>query len=201
MTRFILLSFVFLGWAFYETSGGAGFEPEAPARITRHKAEAASRAKTAKTTKVTRNDVATGAVKSNNLKSAGVLLASLDVSDTQSVLASAASADTALFAPRQTLFSLPAPTPLAQRAKLNIHNTGATPDMDQPKATLDLRKIRVARVNMRNGPGTHYSVLSKLMRGDQLQVLRDPGNGWVKLRVVDGGRIGWVAASLLAKTN
>ena len=32
MTRFVVLSFVFLGWAFYEVSGGKEFEPEPPER-------------------------------------------------------------------------------------------------------------------------------------------------------------------------
>ena len=51
---------------------------------------------------------------------------------------------------------------------------------------------------MRNGPGTSYSVVATLSRDTEVEVLRDPGQGWVKLQVVDSGRIGWMSARLLS---
>lgn len=61
----------------------------------------------------------------------------------------------------------------------------------------DVRQVSGNRVNLRNGPGTQYNVLSKLTRGEQVAVLQDPGNGWLKLRVVETKRVGWLAASLV----
>ncbi|WP_375691674.1 SH3 domain-containing protein [Pseudooceanicola sp. LIPI14-2-Ac024] len=62
----------------------------------------------------------------------------------------------------------------------------------------DMRRVTGTRVNMRNGPGITYGVLAQLVEGETVEVLRDGGNGWVKLRTEESGRIGWMAASLLA---
>jgi uncharacterized protein YgiM (DUF1202 family) len=69
--------------------------------------------------------------------------------------------------------------------------------LTQPEAPRDLRKVRANRINMRNGPGTQYNVLAKLSKGEKILVLQDPGKGWVKFRVIDSGRVGWAAESLL----
>ncbi|MBC6407539.1 MAG: SH3 domain-containing protein [Rhodobacteraceae bacterium] len=50
---------------------------------------------------------------------------------------------------------------------------------------------------MRNGPRTQYSVLSRLTSGDEVVVLADSGDGWLKLRAIDGGQVGWMADSLV----
>ena len=60
-----------------------------------------------------------------------------------------------------------------------------------------VRQVTGNRVNLRNGPGTEYNVLSKLTRGEQVAILQDPGNGWLKLRVLETNRVGWLAASLV----
>jgi uncharacterized protein YgiM (DUF1202 family) len=50
---------------------------------------------------------------------------------------------------------------------------------------------------MRNGPGQSFDVVGKLGNGERVEILQDPGDGWVKLRVVEGGRVGWMADFLL----
>lgn len=65
----------------------------------------------------------------------------------------------------------------------------------------DLRKVTAARVNMRQGPGQNFSVIAKLTNGDEVEILQDPGDGWVKLRVKDSGNIGWMADFLLTASN
>ncbi|MGB2201766.1 MAG: SH3 domain-containing protein [Pseudooceanicola atlanticus] len=50
---------------------------------------------------------------------------------------------------------------------------------------------------MRNGPGTNFSIVDRLTRGEQVEVLAEPGNGWLKLRVSDSGRVGWMADFLV----
>ena len=61
----------------------------------------------------------------------------------------------------------------------------------------DIRAVSGDRVNLREGPGTNYSVIDQLVRGDKVEVLQDEGEGWVKLRPVGGGTIGWMASFLL----
>jgi len=68
-------------------------------------------------------------------------------------------------------------------------------------APQDIREVTAARVNMRNGPGQTFNVLAKLTAGQQVEILQDPGDGWVKLRVVDNGRVGWMADFLLTASN
>ncbi len=57
--------------------------------------------------------------------------------------------------------------------------------------------VDASRVNMRSGPGTGYAVLTRLGKGDSVEVLSDTGDGWLKLRVVDTDRIGWMADFLV----
>ncbi|SHJ81115.1 SH3 domain-containing protein [Shimia gijangensis] len=206
MKRFILLSFIFLGWGFYEFSGGAEFEPEPPARLARYEAEKVARDDAARKSEAAHKKAVAEAAKSQKSKPADVQLVSLDVSNTQSVLTGATNPNGATFipvAPRKTLFSAPSPTPQGEVALISHPATEIADESveEVAKAKVDLRKVRSARVNMRNGPGTQYSVLGKLKRGDQVTILQEPGNGWVKLKVVEGGRIGWISASLLAKVD
>ena len=64
---------------------------------------------------------------------------------------------------------------------------------------IDIRAVSGDRVNVRDGPGTNYSVVNQLVRGDKVEVLQDAGDGWVKLRPVDGGPVGWIASFLLTE--
>jgi uncharacterized protein YgiM (DUF1202 family) len=54
---------------------------------------------------------------------------------------------------------------------------------------------------MRNGPGTSYSVVDRLQRGDTVEVLAEPGNGWLKLRVAESGQVGWMADFLVSSAD
>ncbi|MBB93106.1 MAG: hypothetical protein CML68_00655 [Rhodobacteraceae bacterium] len=62
----------------------------------------------------------------------------------------------------------------------------------------DIRAVAGDRVNMRNGPGTNFSVTAQLTRDTRVEILTDPGDGWVRLRPINGGPVGWMAAYLLA---
>lgn len=65
----------------------------------------------------------------------------------------------------------------------------------------DIRAVTGSRVNMRNGPGTNFPVLTQLVRGETAMVLQEPGNGWLKIRVQETGRVGWMSASLMRSVN
>jgi len=103
---------------------------------------------------------------------------------------------------RTTLFSQPVATPEADRTDLgpSEEELRAATLLIKPEPA-DIRAVRGSRVNMRGGPGTSYAVLGTLIRGEEVRVLKEPGNGWVKLKVVDTGRIGWMSAKLLKKVE
>ena len=77
-------------------------------------------------------------------------------------------------------------------------------DMQEPDDTVssfapvaETRRVAGTSVNLRTGPGTAFGAITSLARGTEVIVLRDPGNGWIKLRVAATGRIGWMADRLL----
>ena len=74
-------------------------------------------------------------------------------------------------------------------------------NIDGLQLIADIRTISGNNVNMRMGPGTRYNVVAKLRRETEVQVLQNPGNGWLKLRVVESGRVGWMAEFLVTAAN
>jgi hypothetical protein len=57
--------------------------------------------------------------------------------------------------------------------------------------------IAIARLNMREGPGVEYKILSSYTNGSTLKVIgRTDDMSWLKVEAVDGG-IGWMSASSL----
>lgn len=192
MTRFVFLSFAFLGWAFYEVSGGSDFEPQTPDRLM--VAEAAT-AQPAPETADSSASVTTAALLTTE-ETVTQSPTSLDVPTTRR--------DTGPAEVRPALVSMPMPTPAMERVRIGpspsapTEATLGTPAVEQQQVA-DLRSVRGSRVNMRSGPGTSYGVIGSLVRGDRVEVLRDPGGGWVKLKVEETGRIGWMSAKLLKK--
>ncbi len=189
--RFIFLTFAVLGWAFYELSGGNDFKP-----IERETAKAAPEIKLQPVVTVSRSDV-TPAVQDLSPK---------PVVKTAAVRTSVPTT--------KRLVSVPAPTPETEQAKLGpkanassglvpmrTKKVSAISALNVPDVDPDFRRVNGDRVNMRNGPGTEYSVIGKLYLNDEVEILQDPGLGWVKLQVMESGRIGWMAARLLQKID
>ncbi len=191
MWRFILVTFAMLGWAFYELSGGSDYAP-LDASL-----QAGSRS-----TPETELPSSTAAASARE-----------DREDAQGVVASAASGASAfeitLAAAREAAREArPDPEPW-EAASASLFSDPVLPAGVQARAAplpepepepgppADIRTVSAAAVNMRNGPGTGYSVLAKLSFGDRVEVLNDPGEGWVKLRVEETGRVGWMADFLL----
>ena len=63
----------------------------------------------------------------------------------------------------------------------------------------DIREITGTRVNMRDGPGTIYPVISRLTIGHEVEVLGESGTGWLRLRILPENLTGWISASLISK--
>lgn len=205
MKKFVLLSLIFMGWAFYEMSGGKDFAPEEPARIAKYQALEAERQAAAREAERARKAEIAEKARRREADRAAMQVASLDLAATGAALEQASFTTTPALARRQSLFSTPAPTPNAERAAIGPDPSSVdvqTAAVDAtPEPPKDLRTVRGSRVNMRGGPGTNYSVLARLTRGDEVMVLRDPGNGWVKLQVIESGKIGWMSARLLIKAE
>ena len=76
-------------------------------------------------------------------------------------------------------------------------NPAAAPQKDFITPERDIRAVSGNRVNLRGGPGTSYAVMGQLTRNAKVEILADPGTGWVKLRPLAGGPVGWMADYLL----
>lgn len=163
MYRFIIVCFFFLGWVFYEASGGADFKPTPRAKIEKPAPLDMADLASEPTAPATLTESEVAMLKGTQLE-------------------------------RPQLVSTQAPTPMDQRA--------STPE---PKAAMPSAEatqkpvlaVKGTRVNMRNGPGKSYGVVARLTKGSKVDVLQDPGTGWLKLKAHENGRIGWMAASLL----
>jgi len=215
MWRFILVTFAFLGWSFYELSGGADYTPRTnsiQARALLDDVRPAARPVRAHVTQVAGTGGIAPAVEpvaqdTAPRKAAPGIEPGLEPGPQSLVTLASANADT-LAAPAIGL-----PVITAQPAEAAV--TAAVAQTEIAGLTLrglsdpirldtaptdrpdDIRSISGSAVNMRAGPGTQYDRIARLVRGDEVAVLQDPGNGWLKLRVVETGRVGWMADSLV----
>ena len=214
MKRFILLSFGFLGWVFYEMSGGADFEP-ASVRMARLNpvdetptvvvAESETQAPTPPVIAVPTStfvdtdppldDTVTRVAL--NLTSLQEVLSETDV--TEPTGDTAAHDDTGV--PVNVGVTLSSADTPAIIPSLIAPNEGVVSGETaglSTSGTADIRTVSANRVNVRGGPGTDFGVVTKLTRGDAVEILQDNGDGWVKMRTLDGGPEGWMADFLLA---
>ncbi|MEP2028290.1 MAG: SH3 domain-containing protein [Paracoccaceae bacterium] len=221
MNRYILLAFLFMGWTFYELSGGADFVPPSAnqAGVAEHFAEPETIAVSSepviadlappkpapKPEPVVLPDVTqklelaaepapddapeeliVAAISAEIPISPEPTESNIVLSTEWSVGEQTQSLGT------DTVFSLAS---LGQLTETVPETAPAPPSQDLAQET---RFVTATRVNVRSGPGTDHSVVSSLTSGAEVQVLNDPGDGWVKMRHNDSETVGWMAASLLA---
>lgn len=179
MWRFIVITFGFLGFSFYELSGGSDYAPAEGSRqavaIERNKVEA-------------QRALAEAQSKPQAPAPVPVITVAAAQPEATIVLASA----TATTEPKPA--AAKPETPVVDLTKANALTASPEPEKD-------IREVTGNRVNLRRGPGTDYSAVGKLRRGDQVLILRDNGDGWLKLRVIETGRIGYMADFLLTASN
>ncbi|MEW9918459.1 SH3 domain-containing protein [Marimonas sp. MJW-29] len=217
MTRFILISFGFLGWAFYEMSGGAEFDPsdirEARLAVLEEEKPASKQATPAPEQMPVVLDSApkvmvdTDPPRRNSTDDSEVTRVSLNLTSLQSVLepeSDEGAAPGAVSQPSATAVPQNAPiitssadTP-AIIPSLIAPNDGLVIEASEPTEAEDIRTVSGNRVNVRGGPGTNFDVVASLVRGDEVIVLEDNGDGWVRFESVDGNTGGWLAEFLLA---
>lgn len=191
MKTFFFFTFGFLGFAFYEMSGGADFEP-ASARMADATPVTETETETEQMAEVVAEEPTVDLAAADSITKIDstpdvtrVALNLTNVSDAQeaaTVQAPAASA--------QIIDS-------TQTPQIILPSLIATTNTGGAELEGDVRKVSGNRVNVRGGPSTNYGVVSKLTRGAEVVVLEDNGDGWVRMRPVDGGETGWMADFLL----
>ena len=216
MKKFILLTFGFLGWAFYEMSGGADFVP-ASARVAPIEetvlavvpAEApAQPADTEELPEVDPQETAELVDTTPDLDPlpAEVTRVALNLTTLQEVLDDTAAAASEPVATAVSDSEVPvnpgfsvssANTPAIIPSLVAGVDTQSQPAVAIAAVTNDIRTVSGNRVNVRGGPGTDFGIVSRLVRGDAVEVLEDNGTGWVRMRPVDSDVEGWMADFLL----
>lgn len=216
MKRFILLSFVFMGWAFYEMSGGADFDggeirtarlAAIEAAEAEKKQKAAARApKPTVVAEAPKVFVDTDPPLRSDVTRVSLNLTTLAAEQrpAQTIAAAAAATqpvtvDTSVVPQNVASVTSSADTPAIIPSLINP-NDGITTNAPTPSVVSydDIRTVSGNRVNVRGGPGTDFGIVTKLVRGDAVKVVEDNGDGWVRLEPLDGGPSGWMADFLLA---
>lgn len=195
MKYFILVTFGLLGFAFYELSGGAEFDPDS-LRVSRVDATPLSPI-TPEPIQVAQVPAPEVTAHSNDVTRSTVTLASLSSVETgtrvSATLIPAVATEGAVA--EEKVSALILPSLIAATDQPSDAPVQAT--LQQQETQAIVRTISGNRVNVRGGPGTNYDVVSRLVKGQEVEILSDPGQGWVKMRPVEGGSVGWLADFLL----
>ena len=186
MYKFMIATFLMLGWGFYEMSGGADFEPERVAF-----ADTAAEPESPLVEQiVVEQDVAPAP-----------LIGLIQTQETDAVVTPVAlqvepvAEEPEQSAETEVVAALTDALQEATPATLTFEPVDTTPAAD----VVDLRAVAGTRVNMRTGPGTDFSVLATLPRGTEAEVLEVDVTGWARIRIIGSGQIGWMAERLLAQ--
>lgn len=176
MWRFMICCFAFLGWGFYELSGGSDFAPE------------------------TQRAAIFAPVIETPEPVVAVVTPIVQEDDAQIVLASL----TTRAAPLATLNAAPlieaAKAEVVAKAEPVLEPVVVAEPVAAITPVLDIRTVKPARVNVRGGPGTNYDIVAKLVQGEETTILSDNNDGWLEVETIDG-QIGWMADFLLVASN
>ncbi|WP_058862750.1 SH3 domain-containing protein [Pseudoponticoccus marisrubri] len=182
----ILVTFGVLGWAWFELSGGTDFEPgqngvQVLAQVeTEQTQPAAPQQPTERVARTT----ATNPVSLSNVAALGMPLL-----------------DTASQRPPFRPGAEPGNEQVAMLQNASLRTDAAPEPVVTEAVSIDYRVVTGSRVNLRGGPSTGYGVVTQLLRGEEVEVLDDTGDGWVKLRALDGDNVGWMSDAFLEAAN
>ncbi|SMP35890.1 SH3 domain-containing protein [Shimia sagamensis] len=204
MNKFVFLSLAFLGWVFWELSGGSDFEPKSRVLVTEDNIlqpneDASIVARAAISVPIIKvraaPTVTQASATSERLPTAPPAVVE-GVTQKGAVPVVIASLATGLDS-----FATPGAPLLINSVAANAAIEDSVALALETQQTRDIRRVRGSRVNMRGGPGTSHGVLMVLARDSEVEILRENGTGWVKLRDTGSGRIGWMAAKMLSTPN
>ncbi len=192
MWRFILTTFAFLGWSFYVLSGGSDYTPGEQS-LQAH----AALNDTRPLARPTSADVAdlSGAVAEADVGAEDVARALSTLDDLT------LSKDGPVKLTLAALDGEAGPAPELETDTQKVSTLVDTPGIatastitsEQSAPALDLRRVTGTVVNMRDGPSTFYLAIGRLKKGAEVEVLENPGEGWLKIRTTDTGQEGWMA--------
>lgn len=188
MKKFIIVTFVALGWAFYVASGGSDFEPVQRAEVEPEVPEVEETAPepvVADLSTPSDGSVETGIDASIVLTNLTDPVVDADPAEADVETTLAGVDDTPVVAEEA-----PVEVAVAAQPEAAIEIT-ADPD------PIDMREVAGSRVNMRSGPGTDYGVLATLSRGELAEILEIDASGWARIRVIGSDQVGWMAIRLL----
>ena len=97
---------------------------------------------------------------------------------------------------------LPSNDPIAVEASDPLPET-SLPAI-QPDLSVEASKLLFVtgnRVNLRAGPSTGQAVVTQLGLGDKAELLTNTADGWVQIRHVDSGRVGYMSADFLSPSE
>lgn len=224
MSRFVAVSFLFMGWAFYELSGGADFQPEdrPAADLAGLETAPSSSARVTAASLVKRPVMRPAPASDARPAPQPVRIATAEPAPAPA--GSPVSEDAALtriaglgasLAAGGEIFSSAETAQGIRIASLQdglaglAADTAAVQDDASPEtlaalaapepAGPDMRQVTANAVNMRGGPGTGYPVIGRMTRGQNVEILSDAGTGWLRLRDVENNKVGWIAASLISR--
>jgi hypothetical protein len=206
MLRFIFTTFAFLGYSFYVISGGADYQPREGSRqavaLEQRAAAMTSEARPARIETVSLPPAQPPAMIHLASATPGLDIVSRSATDLSALGQTLVGLDKTLdnsdqpqpaVDKRIESLSLAQPAAFAQAAG---YATASTAPVVQDLR--DLRRITGTSVNMRAGPGTKFGILQRVGRDTQVEVLETMENGWIRLRLVDSKRVGWVSAKLVS---
>ncbi|MGR3698740.1 MAG: SH3 domain-containing protein [Roseovarius sp.] len=201
MWRFIIVSFAFLGWSFYELSGGSDYRPSANSIQARALLD--NQRPVARPLRVNVIELARNGAPRHDAEVTRTITSLHDLGLTmgEKVVVTLASAEEDV-KPAPIAMSLPTarvttPAVIPDTPEVAMPVQEAVLEGETLAPALDMRQVSGNSVNLRTGPGTGFGRIASLKRGTEVIVLNDPGEGWIKLRVVETGRIGWMAETLL----
>lgn len=182
MTRIILVTFCFLGWAWFEMSGGRDFEPGNHSLAVLAPFDAQPAPKSERVAVVSTKSAPAPEPEVTRTSGMGTSLA--DVSNL-------------------SIVSFPAQNtqPEPEKVAAVIASDPVPAAVVIAASSIDYRLVTGTRVNLRSGPGTGFDVVAKLLRGDKVEVLQDEDSGWVRLRTLRGSDVGWMSDTFLASAD
>lgn len=228
MVRIMMVTFVFLGWSWYELSGGRDFVPGGNGVPVMAEAGAAVRTvppeqprlaglrpmpSMAIQPELAPREISLQDRQPLTAKTVNVALKITEgdtLARTQGTKAASAPVDEIAFALAGVLpevsVGFDTSAPVQRIAGLGAALPLGAPMGDAlvPEGPGDVRDLRVvsgSRVNLRGGPATSYTALTQLTDGDKVEVLDDTGDGWVRLRVVTTETEGWMSEDFLIASN
>jgi hypothetical protein len=182
MWRFLLISFAVLGWTFYELSGGADY---APAPNSLQAQGDPDRPEVPAPGEATPRAAPTHAGKEAVMTEPGA------------AEATAEALPVTLATPRTAPADRARPDQGAEGDASAIDAAIAAAMGEAPADAATRRRVKDGSVDLREGPGLSFDTVTRLSRGTEVAVVEDPGHGWLKVRLADGYRTGWLAEWLV----